>query len=154
MTNYQPLIRDRLVASGDNKIRIGAQYFGALNRGDADFVRAVEGAPSSFPLLTNTDREKGELEKIKQSPLASEIEAAEHEWDLFNRIVGMTATQLGKMEGRYPGRLTFVTVNSSFRFRGFKFLFLYSDTYFKKLATRSCAPAILRIQLFLLTVCG
>ena len=68
----------------------------------------VENAPSSFPLLSSMDREKGEAAKLEQSPLAYLIAEQEAEFDLFDQIIRMTETQLGKLEGRHPERLNFV----------------------------------------------
>jgi hypothetical protein len=51
------------------------------------------------------DREKGEAAKLEQSPLAYLIAEQEAEFDLFDQIIRMTETQLGKLEGRHPERL-------------------------------------------------
>ena len=54
------------------------------------------------------DREKGEAAKLEQSPFAYLIAEQEAEFDLFDQIIRMTETQLGKLEGRHPERLNFV----------------------------------------------
>ena len=94
-------IRDRLVAAKADPVTVSARYFSAIDRGDNAFVGAVENAPASFPLLSSMDREKGEAAKLEQSPLAYLIAEQEAEFDLFDQIIRMTETQLGKLEGRH-----------------------------------------------------
>ena len=44
------------------------------------------------------DREKGEAAKLEQSPLSYLIAEQEAEFDLFDQIIRMTETQLGKLK--------------------------------------------------------
>ena len=87
-------------------LMVGPQYFAALERGDDVFVRAVENAPSAFPLLTPEERQRGQEIKIEQSPLASEIAEQEAAHDLFRQIVATTRTELGRLAERHRTHLS------------------------------------------------
>ena len=64
-------IRDRL--ANTDAIAIAPQYLSAIERGDWEFVSAVERAPQSFPLVNRDILEMGAHAKLARSPLATTV---------------------------------------------------------------------------------
>ena len=98
-------IRDRLMTQKLDPLMVFPQYLSAIDRGDDAFVRAIEGAPQAFQLITPEQRERGAEARLAKSPMADQLAKEENEHALFRQIVATTKTELGKLENRHRIRL-------------------------------------------------
>ena len=106
-------IRDRLMAEKADPLLIDVQYYSALGRGDDVFVRAVENAPASFPLISPDARQRGQEHRLAESPLAADLEQQESTHQVFKITVATTRNELGKLAERFQVDMPAVTASAS-----------------------------------------
>ena len=102
-------IRDRLTALADHERVI--RYLVAIENADWETVRAVEGAPAAFPLVSPDTRQQGDKIKLGRSPLASQLAAAEALAGMYSSILATAQTELRRLAARHGAQLDSTVVN-------------------------------------------
>jgi hypothetical protein len=90
-------IRDVLRASKEDPLLVAVRYRQAITDEDWTFVRAIEGAPRAFALVTRDVLEQGSLMKLMRSPRAPAIQDAMEVAGLHRFAVRTAETELGKL---------------------------------------------------------
>lgn len=80
-----PEIRDRLM--GKESLEVWQLAIDAVERGDDDFLRAVEQAPRAFPLLAPDHAAYVRQMRLERSPVASELAILRHELEIHEAML-------------------------------------------------------------------